>query len=161
MTTADPTISPAAAGDSIAYKAYDLSRWLTRLGWLLLLIALFVPAWRDYALPTAHFVVPAILCLGYIWMVWAGRSGFKRHGLGTFFALDKIGHLYTNKCALNASWLHFLALDLFAGGWMVRDGLAIGMPVPLIFICLPFTLMLGPIGVLFYIVLRLAYHGLA
>lgn len=147
--------------DSLAYKSYELSRWVTRLGWLILVVALFDAAWRDYTLPTAQFVVPGILCLLYIWMVWEGRSGFKKNGLGTFFKLDNIGELYTNKCALNASWLHFLALDLFAGGWMVRDGLALGMPAWLILLCLPFTLVLGPVGVLFYIVLRFGLFGFA
>jgi hypothetical protein len=143
-----------------AYKTYKFERWVARLGWLILVLALWWPAWRRYALPTAQFVFPAILCLIYIWMVWEGRSGFKAHRLKTFFRLEFIGELYTNKCALNASWLHFLALDLFAGGWMVRDGLALGMPAWLIFLCLPFTLMLGPVGVLLYIVLRFAFVGL-
>lgn len=147
--------------NNIAYKAYELSRWLARLGWLILVIALFWAEARPWALPVAQFVVPALFCLGYIWMVWEGRGGFKAHGLRTFFNLDYIGELYTNKSALNASWLHFLALDLFAGGWMVRDGLALGMPPWLIFICLPFTLILGPVGVLLYIVLRLSLYGLA
>ena len=147
--------------DSRAYKVYELSRWLTRFGWLALVVALFYAPWREYALPTAQFVFPAILCLLYIWMVWDGRGGFKENRLKTFFALDNIGKLYTNKSALNASWLHFLALDLFAGGFMVRDGLALGMPVWMIFICLPFTLMLGPVGVLLYIVLRFALFGFA
>lgn len=145
--------------ESRAYKTYELSRWVARLGWLILVFALLCPALRPRALPTAQFVFPAILCLMYLWMVWEGRSGFKAHGLKTFFNLDFIGELYTNKCALNASWLHFLALDLFAGGWMVRDGLALHMPIWLIFLCLPLTLMLGPLGVLVYIVLRLALFG--
>jgi hypothetical protein len=146
--------------DDSALKAYELSRWVTRLGWLILVAALFDATWRKYTLPAAQFVVPAILCLMYLWMVWAGRSGFKAHGLKTFFNLRYIGELYTNLSALNASWLHFLALDLFAGGWMVRDGLALGMSPWLIFLCLPVTLMLGPLGVLLYIVLRIALFGL-
>ncbi len=151
----------ADSADNRAYKTYELSRWVARAGWLILVVALFFPAWRNQALPTAQFVFPAILCLMYIWMVWEGRVGFEKNGLRTFFKLDYIGELYTNKSALNASWLHFLALDLFAGAWMVRDGLALDMPDWLIFLCLPFTLMLGPVGVLLYIVLRFALFGFA
>jgi hypothetical protein len=146
--------------ESLALRTYEHSRWVARLGWLILVVALFYAPWRDYMLPAAQFVVPAILCLMYLWMVWEGRAGFKPHGLRTFFNLKYIGELYTNKCALNASWLHFLALDLFAGGWMVRDGLALGMPAWMIFLCLPFTLILGPLGVLLYIVVRIAFAGL-
>jgi hypothetical protein len=145
--------------DSRALKTYALERWITRLGWAILVVALFDSTWRKYTLPTAQFVVPAILCFLYIWMVWEGRMGFKAHRLATFFNLRYIGELYTNLSALNASWLHFLALDLFAGGWMVRDGLALGMSPWLTFLCLPFTLMLGPVGVLLYVVLRLSLFG--
>ncbi len=145
--------------DDRAKQAFQLERWITRFGWVILVVALFDSTWRKYTLPTAQFVVPAILCLMYIWMVWDGRTGFKANGLGTFFNLEYIGKLYTNLSALNASWLHFLALDLFAGGWMVRDGLALGMSPWLVFLCLPFTLMLGPTGVLVYIVLRIALFG--
>jgi len=149
------------AADSRAYASYELSRWIARLGWLILVVALFDATSRNYTLPAAQFVVPGLLCLLYIWMVWEGRGSFQKNGLRTFFGLDNIGDLYTNKCALNASWLHFLALDLFAGGWMVRDGLALGMSAWLILLCLPFTLMLGPVGVLFYILLRFGLFGFA
>ena len=135
---------------------FEASRWLARAGWLILAISLFVPRTRRLAWPTAQFVVPAIFCLGYLLMVWQGRGGFERYGLSTFFFLEGIGHLYTNLNALTASWLHFLALDLFAGAWMVRDGVERGMPSLVIFLCLPFTLMLGPAGLLLYIVLRFA-----
>ena len=102
------------------------------------------------------------LSLMYIWMVWEGRGGFEQSGLSTFFKLDYIGELYTNKSALNAE------LAPFPRSRPVRRRLdgsrrarALGMPSWLIFLCLPFTLMLGPVGVLVYIVLRLALFGFA
>lgn len=152
---AEPRVPPPTPDDLIAFTVYELSRWLARLGWLILAVSLFVPASRPYAWPAAQFVIPAIFCLAYIFMVWQGRSGFKRYGLRTFFDLDHIGYLYTNRSALNASWLHFLALDLFAGAWIVQDGLSIGMPAWLILLCLPFVLMLAPVGLLLYFALRL------
>lgn len=155
MADADPN----TGADILADRVYEASRWLARAGWLILVLSLFLPPTRWWAWPAAQFVIPGLFCLGYILMVWKGRSGFGRYGLGTFFALERIGYLYTNRSALNASWLHFLALDLFAGAWMVRDGVALGMPDWLIFICLPFTLMLGPVGLLLYIVLRFALFG--
>jgi hypothetical protein len=159
-TEPEPRMDPDPKADAFAIQVYEASRWVARAGWLILAISLFMPSTRWFAWPAAQFVIPAIFCLGYILMVWKGRSGFKLYGLGTFFALPKIGYLYTNKSALNASWLHFLAFDLFAGAWMVRDGTAHDIPVWLIFLCLPFTLILGPVGLLFYIVLRFAFVGL-
>jgi hypothetical protein len=140
--------------DRFSNTIFEASRWLARAGWLILVASLFLPETRPWAWPTAQFVVPALFCLGYVLMVVTGRRGFAHYKLGTFFKLHKIGYLYTNPRALAASWLHFLALDLFAGAWMVQDGLAIGMRLWLILLCLPFTLMLGPVGLLLYIVLR-------
>jgi hypothetical protein len=52
------------------------------------------------------------------------------------------------------AWAHFLAFDLFVGRWIYLDsrerGLSAWIMAPLLF----FTLMLGPIGFLGYLVLR-------
>jgi hypothetical protein len=140
--------------DALSETTFQASRWLARIGWLILVLSLFREETRPWAWPAAQFVVPALFCLGYILMVVTGRRGFEKYGLPTFFSLEGIGYLYTNTRALAASWLHFLALDLFAGAWMVQDGLARGMSCWLVLLCLPFTLMLGPVGLLLYIILR-------
>jgi ABA DEFICIENT 4-like len=142
--------------DLLAEGVYQASRWLARAGWLVIAISLLVPKVRRLGWPTTQFVIPAIFCVGYVLRVWEGRPGFELYGLNTFFFVEGIQHLYTNDSALVASWLHFLALDMFAGTWIVRDGLARGMPKLLILLCLPFTLMLAPSGLLIYFALRVA-----
>jgi hypothetical protein len=99
-------------------------------------------------------VLPALLCVLYLVMVWDGWSGFHDFGFLTFFKLEGVSCLYRNPSALNAGWLHFLALDLFAATWIVRDGLERGLPRLLLFLLLPLTMMLGPAGLLAYILLR-------
>ena len=58
--------------------------------------------------------------------------------------------------ALAAGWLHYLAFDLFVGAFIARDGLERGVPALLILLCLPLTLLFGPLGLLLYLILRLA-----
>jgi hypothetical protein len=140
---------------ALADPVYILSKFIVIPGWLLLVATLFRADWRLVLWPITQFVLPALLCLLYLLMVWDGRHGFDAYGLGTFFHLEQVWCLYQNRSALNASWLHFLALDLFAGTWMVRDGLERGMSRLLIFLCLPLTLMLAPAGLLLYFILRL------
>lgn len=135
------------------YSLFTLSRILALTGWLLLLISLFARGTRPMIWPLTQFVLPAILCLCYVLMVWQGW-GFMELPR-SFIDLDGIGDLYTHPGPRTAGWLHFLALDMFAGTWIVRDGTERGMPLLLILACLPFTLILGPAGLLLYFVLRL------
>lgn len=131
---------------------YTVSKFLALASWLLLMLSLFMPKTRPKIWPLTQWIVPAILCVCYLMMVWDGRGAL--HLPGSFIVLDEIQKLYQNDSALTASWLHFLSFDLFAGSWMVRDGTERGMPVLLIFICLPFTFIFGPAGLLLYILLR-------
>ena len=135
---------------------YNLSKFIVIPGWLLLAASLFLPGWRPIIWKLTQFVCPALLCILYLVMVWDGRHGFDSYGLKTFFALEGVSCLYRNFSALNAGWLHFLALDLFAATCIVRDGLERGMPRLLLFVLLPLIMMLAPAGLLLYIILRFA-----
>ena len=55
---------------------------------------------------------------------------------------------------LLAGWIHYLAFDLFIGGWETRDAVRNGIPHLLVIPCLLLTFMLGPIGLLAYFALR-------
>jgi hypothetical protein len=141
---------------SLTAAVYDLSKFIVIPGWLLLAASLFLPGWRPIIWKLTQFLCPALLCILYLVMVWDGRSGFNDFGVGTFFRLDGVSCLYRNLSALNAGWLHFLALDLFAATWIVREGLERGLPRLLLFLLLPLIMMLAPAGLLLYIILRFA-----
>ena len=138
------------------YFVFELSKYLALLGWAALVVSLFVPATRRHLWPLAQFILPAALCFLYVLMLWDGRGHL---GPDSFFTIEGIRTLYSHDNALVAGWLHFLSLDLFVGAWIVRDGVARGMHALLILICLPFTLMLGPLGLLIYLVLRYFVRG--
>ncbi|MEA3065534.1 MAG: hypothetical protein QOJ27_1986 [Sphingomonadales bacterium] len=152
----------AAAGISeLTCTVYVLSKFIVIPGWLLLVASLFMPRWRRSLWPITQFVVPALLSLLYLLMVWDGRAGFHEYGWKTFFRIEGINELYNYWSALNAGWLHFLAVDLFAATCVVRDGLARRMPVVAILICLPLIMMLAPAGLLLYFALRYAFRSRA
>jgi hypothetical protein len=150
------TIQIADAIPAFTATVYDLSKMIVIPGWLLLAASLFAPAWRPALWNLTQFVLPALLCLLYLLMVWDGRGGFDDFGALTFFRLEGIGCLYRNPSALNAGWLHFLALDLFAATLIVRDGFDRGLPRLLLLLLLPLIMMFAPAGLLAYIVLRFA-----
>jgi SNF family Na+-dependent transporter len=51
-------------------------------------------------------------------------------------------------------WVHFLAFDLFIGAWMVRDARRLKILHLAVIPCLLVTFLLGPVGLLTYLVLR-------
>jgi hypothetical protein len=72
-----------------------------------------------------------------------------------FTTLGGIAKLFTNKEALLAGWIHYLIFDLFVGTWEWRDALQNGYSHWVLVLCLPFTLMLGPVGLLLYLSLKI------
>jgi hypothetical protein len=53
-------------------------------------------------------------------------------------------------------WVHYLAFDLFVGAWEVRDARRRGVHHGFVIPCLALTLMMGPIGLALYGIVRLA-----
>ena len=50
-----------------------------------------------------------------------------------------------------AGWVHYLALDLFVGGWEVRTARRESIPHLLVVPCLLLTLLAGPTGLLLFL----------
>lgn len=132
---------------------FSLAGKLAMLGWLALLIALFVRPARRYAWPAAQLVIPAILAIGYILLIWQGRAGFEQGGFGS---IEAVRTLFANDAALAAGWLHYLAFDLFIGAWISRDAAGRGISPLIVLPSLPLTFLLGPAGLLLYLAARTA-----
>lgn len=77
---------------------------------------------------------------------------------GGFGALADVAGLFESPYLLLAGWVHFLAFDLFVGAWEVRDARRIGIAHLLVMPCLVLTFMLGPVGLLLYLGLRVAWR---
>lgn len=55
-----------------------------------------------------------------------------------------------------AGWVHYLAFDLFVGGWEVRTAHAEAIPFIFVIPCLVLTFLFGPAGLLAFAALRAA-----
>lgn len=113
--------------------------------WILLIA---FPRW-----PWTHRLVPAAfalpLALVYLWLLVTNAGGE-----GGFGSLGAVSALFQNPWVLLGGWIHYLAFDLFAGAWEVRDAQRLGLPHIAVILCLLLTFMLGPIGLLVYWILR-------
>jgi hypothetical protein len=122
--------------------------------WLLLLIA---PGW-SWTQRLVHGVwVPALVGGAYAIAIVQGLAESPEGG--SFSSLQGVMTLFTNPWAVCGGWLHYLVFDLFVGAWEARDARRLGIPHLWIVPCLLMTLMLGPIGLLLYVALRLVRTG--
>jgi hypothetical protein len=94
--------------------------------------------------------MPLLLAVIYVALVAAtlGRSE------GGFSSLAGVRALFDNPWALLAGWTHYLAFDLFIGGWEVRDAQQRGIPHLLVVPALVLTFLFGPAGLLLYLAIR-------
>jgi hypothetical protein len=73
---------------------------------------------------------------------------------GGFSSLAGVRALFNDPNALLAGWTHYLAFDLFIGGWEVRDAQQHGIPHLLVVPALVLTFLVGPAGLLLYLAIR-------
>jgi len=73
---------------------------------------------------------------------------------GGFGSLADVAALFSQPGLLLAGWVHYLAFDLFIGAWEVRDARRHSVSHLLVIPCLITTFLLGPIGLLAYVILR-------
>ena len=141
-----PATDPAAGALFAAANAAAL------LGWLLLALTLFVPRLRTFGWRATGIGLPLLFALVYL---GALAVGMRDGAGGGFGSVAEVRALFANDFALTAGWVHYLAFDLFVGTWIARTGIETGVPRLLLLPCLALTFMLGPAGLLAYLLLRL------
>jgi len=117
--------------------------------WALLV---FAPNWKWTGRIVHAIWIPLILALFY---GWAFISSPKFPEGGSFNSLEGVMALFTNPYIALAGWVHYLVFDLFVGAWEVRDAKREKIHHGIVIPCLIFTFILGPIGLLLFLIIRL------
>ena len=127
-------------------QLFSILNLVTMAAWLPLV---FVPRarWSSAVVPV---VMPALLAVVYAGLVVTTLPGSD----GGFSSLAGVRALFSNDWALLAGWTHYLAFDLFIGGWEVRDAQRRGISHLLVVPALVLTFLLGPGGLLLYLAIR-------
>jgi len=76
---------------------------------------------------------------------------------GGFGSLGALMPLYASPGLVVAGWLHYLAFDMFIGAWQLRETARHGLPRLLVLPCMVLTFLLGPVGLLLFLVLRTVF----
>ena len=125
---------------------FSILNLIAMAAWLPLV---FLPRAR-WATAVVPVVVPCLFGVIYVALVAASLPW----GEGGFSSLAGVRALFENPWALLAGWAHYLAFDLFIGGWQVRDAQRRGIPHLLVVPALVLTFLFGPAGLLLYLAFR-------
>ena len=75
-----------------------------------------------------------------------------------YLGLDDVSDLFSNKSFLITFWIHFIAINLFTGGWIVKDSQKFQINKILLFFPLLTIYLIGPIGLFLYWLIRI-FHA--
>jgi hypothetical protein len=75
-----------------------------------------------------------------------------------YLGLDDVSDLFSNKSFLITFWVHFIAINLFTGGWIVKDSQKFQINKILLFFPLLTIYLIGPIGLFLYWLIRI-FHA--
>ena len=98
---------------------YLVANWGVIPFWLLLI---FFPNNSTTNFFAQSIIVPLLLAIAYAYLaynLYLEENIFD--GFELYKGLDGLYSMFSNEILLLIFWLHFLAISLFAGAWMVRD----------------------------------------
>ena len=110
----------------------------------------FLPR-KPIVMASVLFFGVGLLCLAYTVMFAAQATTIVD---GDFTTIEGIRALFATDGGIVLGWTHYLAFDVFIGQWIARDADNKGfhrlVQLPFLFL----TLMAGPIGLLFWLMVR-------
>ena len=74
-----------------------------------------------------------------------------------YMGIDEIINLFSNSSFLILFWVHFLAINLFCGSWIVKDSQKINISKIIVFFPLLLTYFIGPVGIFIYWIIRIFF----
>ena len=105
-------------------------------------------------------ILPILILSGsYIFILYKSylNSFDFLNNFSLYLGIDYLSDLFTDKSYLMMFWIHFISINLFTGGWIVKDSQKLLISKILLGIPLIITYLLGPIGLLFYWFIRIFY----
>ena len=74
-----------------------------------------------------------------------------------YLGIDELSDLFSNSSYLILFWVHFLAINLFCGSWIVKDSQKLNISKIIVFFPLLFTYFIGPVGIFIYWIIRIFF----
>ncbi len=74
-----------------------------------------------------------------------------------YLGLNELSRLFEDHLYIMIFWTHFVAINLFIGGWIVKDSQKFSINKVLLALPLIFTYLIGPLGLFLYWIIRIFY----
>ena len=124
--------------------------------WLMLII---IPNSRIAQIFINSIILPLILSAAYVYIFYQAILSnepfldiFK-----LYLSLDNLYTIFATESFLLFFWLHFLALNIFLGSWVSRDGVKYNISRGIVFFPLVLIYFTGPVGLVLYWIIRVFY----
>ena len=100
-----------------------------------------------------------ILSIAYIFVLYKSylNSFDFLNNFNLYISINNLSELFSNKNFLMMFWIHFISINLFVGGWIVRDSQKFMINKFLLFLPLIITYLIGPLGIFVYWFIRIFY----
>lgn len=135
---------------------YFWSNFLILPFWLMLI---FIPGSKLTQFFVNSIILPLILSTAYVYIFYQiiilEESIIDVFNL--YLSLDDLYTVFATESFLLIFWLHFLALNLFLASWISNDGAKYNVPRKIVFLPLILVYFSGPIGLVFYWIIRIFY----
>ena len=134
---------------------YLVANWGVIPFWLLLIL---IPNHQITNFLAQSIIVPILLAVSYAYLSYiVYQEGDIFDGFELYSGLDGLYSMFANEALLLIFWLHFLAISLFAGTWIVRDSKRYFIPKVITIPSLILTYFSGPIGLTIYWFFRIFF----
>ena len=134
---------------------YLVANWGVIPFWLLLILA---PQHGLTNFLAQSVIAPLLLATGYCYLIYnlyLEKNVFD--GFELYSGLDGLYSMFSNEILLLIFWLHFLAISLFAGAWIIRDARRYLIPKIITIPTLILTYFSGPVGIVIYWLIRIFF----
>ncbi len=133
-----------------ASQIFLLANALVIPHWIMMI---FLPKWKITHWFSSYYPISLILALMYCFYI---TNGDAKLDMNSFSTLEGVKNLFATggDNGMLAGWLHYLCFDLMVGCWIFNDSQSKNIKHLLIIPCLFFSLMLGPLGLAMYLILR-------
>ena len=74
-----------------------------------------------------------------------------------YLGLNELSRLFEDHLYIMIFWTHFIAINLFIGGWIVKDSQKFAINKVLMAVPLIVTYLIGPLGLILYWIIRIFY----
>jgi len=143
----------------LSFLTYENIYYIANIGvipcWLLLIVS---PNHIITKFFVKSIIIPVLLSTAYVFIahqIYITENIFEI--LNLYLGLNELYAIFSNEAFLLIFWLHFLSISLFVGNWIVNDSRIYLVPKFLVILSLIITYFTGPIGLVFYWLIRIVY----